>query len=346
MTDAAQATPQPAAPDAFISTSQAAEALAQRRAGGDTKDPVREAARTLGQRGAQARQERQAQAQTAQELPEEEEEQQTVDNPEQGTPGDLSVEQAQSTETEAGEGEPSEGETIDLGDGVKVTRDFVKEGLLRQADYTRKTQAVAERAKALDARETQALSQLDQVVQVFAQKIGQPKTLKQLLADDPANALERFADQEENQRSLAIATEVRNRHQAEATQRTQAERDAYLAEKYNTAWSDPAKRDQDYTALTTYGLKLGAHPDEMRQLNKPWMIQVLDKAAKFDAIQAQKGKVTTALNGKPPVIRPGAKVSASAAKQSQVQAAQQRAKSSGTLADAVALLQSRRAASG
>jgi hypothetical protein len=322
--------------------------LAERRAAaaGDPKNEVSDAARKLGQRAAEARQERQAK--TAAETQEPEEEQQTENTADEATPGDLSAAEQNQSETQEAETqeEPAEAQTIDFGDGISMPLEEVKQNLLRQADYTKKTQQVSERAKALDLRESQGLAQLDQTLEILTQKLGQPKTLQQFIAEDESTALKRYAAQEEEVRALQAANVIRERKAAERRGRLQAERDEHLAENYNKTWSDPEKRVADYTKLTDYALKLGATKEDLLDLTQPFMIKALDKAAKLDAIEAQRGKVTKVVSGKPPVIRPGTKVSAGAAKLSEVQAAQTKAKASGQLADAVALLQARRAARG
>lgn len=64
-------------------------------------------------------------------------------------------EDAAETDPEDADDQPEEGDTppeeIELPNGEKVTRDELTKGYLRQQDYTRKTQEVAERRKALDA---------------------------------------------------------------------------------------------------------------------------------------------------------------------------------------------------
>ena len=70
--------------------------------------------------------------------------------------------------------------------------------------------------------------------------------------------------------------------------------------------------------------------------------RVMDKAAKYDALQAGKDKVARMIAGKPKVVRPGAKQTSQAQGQAAVRSAHAKLKSSGNLADAVALLRTLR----
>lgn len=322
--------------------------LAERRqvaSEGKELDPVREAARTLGQRGAAARQERQAATAQAQEPAEQEA--QSVENTPEGTPGDLTETQTDATDRAAGDQGESAPQIIDFGDGVSMPITEVKDSILRQADYTRKTTELAEKRKALDARETQKLASLDQAIGAFAQEIGDPnKPLSAWLTEDPIDGLQKFAAHQDKVAKLHAGLELKRRHETQRLVEMEGERDTILAETYNKEWADPVKRDAAYTQLTAYALKLGAKPEQLPHLIDPWMIKVLDKAARLDAIEAGRGQITKAVNAKPPVIRPGAKVSAGAARQSDAQSAQARLKSSGSIADAVKLLQASRAARG
>lgn len=73
---------------------------------------------------------------------------------------------------------------------------------------------------------------------------------------------------------------------------------------------------------------------------------MVDKAAKYDALQKGSGKVARMIADKPRVVRPGAKHSNQAQGQAAVRNAHAKLKSSGNLADAVALIRTIRARGG
>jgi hypothetical protein len=78
------------------------------------------------------------------------EDQDTVEPQEAAT--DDGTEEAELTEEpEAEEGAPESVLEIDMGDGTKIAVDELRNGYLRQADYSRKTQELANRRQALEA---------------------------------------------------------------------------------------------------------------------------------------------------------------------------------------------------
>ena len=157
-----------------LTYAQAAQKYAESKV--EKPNPVSEAAKTLGQRSATARQERQA-ATDAEAQPE-------AESTAEATQGDTTETDTALTDEQAAETEAQDDGPIDLGEGVSLTKDEIRQNILRQADYTRKTQDLAEMRKALDAERSTKLTQLDTVIAQLQQRAGQPKSLKQWLADD------------------------------------------------------------------------------------------------------------------------------------------------------------------
>lgn len=350
MTEATQAAVQPAQPQA-LTVAQAAQKFAEQRASaqeqGQQGNQVSDAARMLGQRAAQARQERQAQAaqQTGESSQEEggtvEDDSATeaaetlnAETDQTGQPGE--------TETQAeaqGESEAEQPQMIDLGDGLTVTLDEVRDGFMLKADHTRKTQAVAEKSKAVD----QKLEQLDKIIGALRAKAGQPKTLSELMQEYGRDeGLDRYAAQEDEQKRIRAAEGVAQRQRNDILNTKIRERDEVLAQTYNKEWADPAKRDAAYTELSEYALKRGATSEMIRAMTEPWMIEILDESRQLRALKSKGAEVKKIVAAKPKVIKPGAKVSAQAGAFSNVQRARDTLKKSGSLADAVALLRAQR----
>ena len=307
-------------------------------------NPVSDAARTLGQRAAEARQARQAEAARQAEELATAEGSDVEDEPE-GTQDDLTTaNDAPPAETEAEtEGELAAGQTIDLGDGVKVTVDEVRDGFMMKADHTRKTQALADERRSFEADRTQRLSELDKVIAAGKQVLPQAKDLDVFVEELGAEeGLKAFSRQQKMFGQLSQAWKAAENEKQQQHLAAEQARDKHLAEHYNKEWADPDKRDKAYTELSAYALKDGAHPSELRGLTQPWMLKALDKAAKYDAIQANKGKVTKLVASVPKVTRPGARITPQSAGQTSIQNAEARLKSSGNLVDAVALLRAKR----
>lgn len=345
MTDQAQAAASQAAPQQIPMSEAVARYSASKAAAksGDGKpNDVSEAARKLGQHAAQARQARQAQAAAqTQEPADEAGEQQVEDEPQESDTQDDTANAASPTEAEADtEGEPEEAQTIDLGDGVKVTLDEVRDGFMLKADHTRKTQALASERKEFETKRTQRLTELDEKLGMIQRIIPQPKSLdvwvEEMGSDEGIKA---FARQNAAFENLAKISRAIEQEKGQSRIERENERDSHLAENYNKEWADPAKREKAYTELSAYALQLGATPESLRDRPvEAWMLKALDGSRKNDAIQANKGNVTKLVAGKPKVVKPGARVSQQSATQTTIQNGYAKLKSSGNVADAVALM--------
>lgn len=324
----------PSAQPTTMTIAQAAEVYAQSKVTGQP-NPVSDAARTMGKRAAEARQERQAEAK-----PKEQQEE---------APDTAEAPDAETTQEIAPEGEETEGqddletETIDLGEDVKLTKQEIRDNLFRRADYSKKTAELADARKANESKWSEKLTQLDSIVSNLEQKVGKPKSLKELITEHgPIDAMEKYAEQEEEMGRLEAARGIARRQRQEHWSTQIKDRDRQLAESYNKEWSDESKRGAAYTKLTEFALKRGASPEHLRQLTEPWMIEVLDLALQQVETKAGAMKITKAVLAKPQVVKPGTRLSAQGAARSQVQQATAKLKSSGSIADAAALLGLRR----
>jgi hypothetical protein len=233
---------------------------------------------------------------------------------------------------------------IDLGDGVQVTLEQVREGFMLKADHTRKTQALAEERRALEAMRAQKLAALEQALGQLQQHVTAPKSLQALLAEDPVNGLARFAQQVDRMQQLSAARDLARQQRDEHLATLRAARDRELAEGY---WTSRGEAEKGIADATAYAKTYGYGDDFLATaLNDPHAVAILDKARKFDELQAGRSRLERLVADKPKVVRPGAKVSAQAAHQSVVQGARSRLKSTGSLGDAVAYLQAQRKAKG
>jgi hypothetical protein len=283
---------------------------------------------------------------------------------EQRAAGDLSAE-AQRAKAEVKGGEPDEGDEaapvvstesaiaaaaaaddglIDLGDGLKVTLDQVREGFMLKADHTRKTQALAEERRALERDRKDKLSRLDEALTRFQEPTGPSKPLQAFLAEDPANGLRRFVEHIDRQQRIAIARELAKQERADHLAAAGKLRDEKLRSDY---WPSKAEAETGVADAAAYAKSYGYDDAALTDLlTDPSVIMVLDKARKFDELQAGKARIERIVADKPKVVKPGAKVSTQVAVQSAADAARSKLKASGSLSDAVAYLQAQRKATG
>ncbi len=313
-----------------------------------TKGDPSEAARILQQRATQARQERQAEAARQQEAAGAAGSGAT--NTANDATGDLETDDQLQPDAQTGDqtGENAQSEedpdqaAIDLGEGVSMTRAEVKQHLLRQADYTQKTQALSAKERAFEADRTGRLQVLDTLIGNFTSQIGQPKSLRGWLAEDPVDGLARFAEQQERMDQLNAARHVRAQEQAHHISRLRESTVNALKGTHGDKAQGYFDQAIEYVAPligydrdTTAGLL--AHPEA---------VQIVHDAKAWRNLQGTKGNVQRTIAGLPKVVKPGAKISAQAGVQSKFQNAVASLKASGTRADAVQALQARRALQG
>jgi hypothetical protein len=330
--------------------------LAERRAASAPTTNPSDAARILGQRAAEARKERQAQAAQPQEAPAEAEagsEPEDESTPIQGsdTPGDETATHEQPNETQAAESEPAgdEPQTIELEPGLKVTLDEVRAGFMLKADHTRKTQALAEERKQLEGNVSQKLSLLERQIAALEPHVGnnKPKTMRDFVHEHGAEeGLVLFHEHQARvDAARRLAEHTRTTAQKEARAKAEQDCDQFLVQNYSKEWADPSKYDAAMVEITKHAKAIGLTNDEIYALGtNPAAIIALDESRQFRALKASTGSVKASVAEKPKVTRPGAKVSAQAGAFSAANSAKAQLKSSGSLADAVKYLQARRGA--
>jgi hypothetical protein len=344
MADTAPVVPNPVTAATAITASEAARRFGAQRQAQATQNPVSDAARTLGQRAAEARKQlRQAEPTPAQEANsvEEEAEQQAEDKasdaPDAETPDQVTPSEGENPD-QAESQEDSNSETIDI-DGLKLTKAEISENLLRRADYTKKTQELGEMRKALETDRAQRLQLLDNAVVAAQQLLGQPKDPESLIEefgmDEGMKAYFRQVKQFETLGNVIQARQQEQaKHQETLKQSTIKELSAKHGEKSEEVFSK---------AVQAVASKTGSDPKNVEaMLAHPEAVEFVVDALKWREMEANKPKVTKMVAGKPAVIKPGAKVSAQANAQNRVQKAEATLKQTGKLADAVALLRASR----
>lgn len=208
------------------------------------------------------------------------------------------------------------------GKKVPVTREEARLGHLRQQDYTRKTQEVATQRKAVEAEGAQVRQAREQYAAGLAeidgylkQIVGQEPDWDKVRAEQPDEYPRLQADWQVTKARLADLRAERQRVADEAAQdtgkRMQArvlEEAKKLAEKIPD-YADPVKGKAFHESLRTYGQSIGFTQDEVDNTMDHRLIVMLDKARRYDELQAQKPKLIA--NKKPlvpktPVLKPGA----------------------------------------
>lgn len=259
------------------------------------------------------------------------------------------TDEEQSEEDEQPEEEAPEPATFTVkvdGEDVTVTQDELLRGYSRTQDYTRKTQALAEKAKALDAeradfaplaeRTKVLLTQLEQTLQA---PMYDEEELAALRHSDPAEYAARVAEMSTREKQLSAVTAEKQRldaetAKAEAGKRAEAIKatEAKLLEA-RPEWSDPAKLQESFAAIQRVAADIGLTAEEMSELTlDARSILVLDEAAKYRAMVAKKAVTRERIEAVKPA-KPGSATQAPS-KVTDVTRAKQRLAKTGRVDDA------------
>ena len=260
-------------------------------------------------------------------------------------------EEVEAEEEEAEEEAPVETKFVVKVDGkeLEVDKEELIRGYQREADYTRKTQKLAEERRQVDSelkqvreeREqyAQVLSQLKQKVQEF--EPAEPDWDK-LEAEDPVEYARQWTHfQRRQQQKAAIAQEearLNSLRQIEQEKHIKelltAERDKLLERL--PEWKDPKKAKEERNAVLEYGKQIGFSDQELDQVTDSRAVVALYKAWKYDQLMSKRPELQAKIKKAPKLLQPGSTGSVSS-KTSELKNAKQRLAQSGSVKDAAAL---------
>ncbi len=245
-------------------------------------------------------------------------------------------------------------EMVDMGDGNQIPLDELVKGHLRQADYTRKTQELAEMRRALEAEKEQYNQQFAQAgahITELAAKLQQEikateetVDLDTLRQQDPAEYSAKLLDLQ-RKKELANAAQAQQEalYQQQRYEIVMRERAALAAQ--NDAFKE--NFDDTYSELTKWvtSPEGGGLPPEMwDQVYDHRAVLLAHKAMQHDtATRTVAPKVARKLAKTPKVIRPGQHVDTRQASTEDYDKAKTAARESGTLDDLAKAFQAREA---
>jgi len=232
--------------------------------------------------------------------------------------------QVQKTESEAAPAEEAESKDDQAAeieyDGEKFSVPAkLKDAFLRQADYTRKTQEVAQ-AKAAVEQERQVAQRLTQEAQQFVgqyaaiqqidQQLAQLQKVdwQQLATADPLQNLQLRQSWTElvHMRQNALQ-QLEQARQSAQVQQFQAVQQAVQQGHEVLAKSIPNWGPDMQKALLATAQTIGYRPDELATLADPRAVKLLHKAYLYDQLQQQKTVAEKQVKQAPPkVVRPTA----------------------------------------
>jgi hypothetical protein len=280
----------------------------------------------------------------------------TEEESEEGEESDDETEASQDSEEEPEEAEEEE-VVYTTPDGEEVTLDELKRGWLRQADYTKKTQEVAQARQQVE-QAVQALGQHNQVIAEhlsLALNIVEPQLAEfantnwdELASNDPYEYAESKAKYEQAQ--------VRYQRLQEAAQQTVAQEQQRVAaakaqmtqqeqQKLQMALpdlADPKAGPKLARSIKDYALSSGLSEKEASNITDHRLVVMLNKARMYDelnqsSLTAAKKKLSKSPKKVARAGQPSSKAEQNSQKKAQVRS---RLKQSGSVDDLVALLMS------
>jgi hypothetical protein len=233
------------------------------------------------------------------------------------------------------------------GEEREVTLDELIKSYQLGTDYTKKSQAVAEERKVVEAerqRIEEARYLRDQYaerLQVIEQMLNQqPETenLDYLKENDPIGYAVKVAEMSQREKQLAqvqmerqrIAEQQQQERQEQLGQVIQAE-SRKLAEAI-PEYADPQKGEVTRRELREFGLKLGFSDQELSGIYDSRQVLTLYKAMQYDKLQSSKPGITKRVNEAPKVVKSG--VAQGREVSDELRKAKARAKQTGRVADA------------
>ena len=227
------------------------------------------------------------------------------DDPDEGQP-DEDTEQAE------------ELKEIEL-DGKKyLVAPAVEKASLRQADYSRKMNDVAEKARAATAHAEQAQRLADAAekradvladIRMHDHRLDQFRALdwQQIRAQNPAEYAALAADLQAVNMARQQAVEKSNGVVAEVEK---ARGDAFATDRASmeSALSKDLKGwgEKMGIAVTQYAISAGVKAETLQRLTDPGLVMALEKARKWDEANKKAADLRATAKPVPPVLKPGA----------------------------------------
>lgn len=210
------------------------------------------------------------------------------------------------------------------GEEKDVTLDELVSGFQKGEDYTKKSQALADQRKAVEA-EAHAVNEAMQLRQEYAQRLNQVQQILQQEGDDGVDLAElkendpiqyaiRVAEKTENNKKLQLLQQEQNKL-AYAQQNQVAQHQAkvvaheanMLTEKVKE-FSDPKKSEQLKGEIRNFGKSIGFTDNELAQVYDHRHVLVMQKAMEYDKLQKANPSVTKRLAKAPKMAKKGNKV--------------------------------------
>ena len=207
------------------------------------------------------------------------------------------------------------------GEELEVGIDELKNGYQRQADYTRKSQALAEQRKETEAIQSERM-QLEQERQMYAnglQMLQEQQSAKlkpfesvdweALKAEDPYQYMIKKDEYRDAQERVTNIQQQQNLVQQEQAQQAQQARAHFVQQEYSKLvealpeWND--KESTIKKDVQEYARSVGFLPEEINQLADHRSVLVIKKAMEYDKLTTKVAPKKKAVKKVPKVQKSG-----------------------------------------
>jgi hypothetical protein len=238
------------------------------------------------------------------------------------------------------------------GEEREVTLDELIKSYQLGTDYTKKSQAVAEDRKAVEA-ERQAVQEAKAMRDTYAQRLEmieqmlqpqQEENLDYLKETDPIGYSVKVAEMIQRDKQLAAVQAERGRIHQQQEQDRQAQMQHVVAEEmqklssFIPEFTDPAKGEAIRNDIRAFGKQIGFSDNELAAVYDSRAVLTLYKAMQYDKLVASKPAITKKVNEAPKAIKSGVSKprDSNAEEMKKLKA---RARSSGSIRDAASVFE-------
>jgi hypothetical protein len=215
--------------------------------------------------------------------------------------------------------EPQKFRVKAAGEEREVTLDELIKSYQLGTDYTKKSQAVAEDRKAVEA-ERQAVQEAKQMRDTYAQRLEmieqmlqpqQEENLDYLKETDPIGYSVKVAEMVQREKQLSAVQAERYRINQQQEQDRQAQMQSLVAEEMQKLsaslpeFADPAKGEAIRNDIRTYGKQMGFSENELAAVYDSRAVLTLYKAMQYDKLVASKPAINKKVSEAPRAIKPG-----------------------------------------
>jgi hypothetical protein len=294
-------------------------------------------------------------AQAQPEVDQQEQESEEVEYSAEDSSEDYTDENAEETEYQEEETqEPQRFKVKVDNEEIEVTLEELQQGYSRTKDYTKKTQALAETRKTVEAERArieearQLRDTYAQRLQVIEQMLNQNpdnENLAELKESDPIGYAIKVAERSEREKQLQAVQAERQRIATQQSQEQQEQLKGHLAleaqklKEWIPEFRDEAKADLARKEIKAYAKSIGFSDQELANVYDARAVQTLFKAMQYEKLMKGKGVATKKVSEAPKTLKAGAAQPQGSSEQEAMKKQFQKLKQSGNKRDAAKLFE-------